>query len=95
MDKVKIDLKAPKNSIAALRKVSNEPAICRKCYYYINKRKKEIKKYNREIPEENECEIKKEKRDDVVVLKDYCCCYHKTGEEARQICNGRWIYDHE
>lgn len=92
MSKMKIEVKMTnKNKIAGMRKLSNKKGICRMCYYHISKRFKSYPKKKKDASED----ASPVARESEVVLNDYCCCYHKPGEDARQICSGCWIYENE
>jgi hypothetical protein len=88
---MKIEIKQKEKNIAAMRRIDSEAGNCNKCYYYIRKRvRTNTGNKNRETYDDENIE-----KNEVVVLKDYCCCYKKSGTEAKTECAGRWIYEHE
>jgi hypothetical protein len=92
MSKMKIEVKMTnKNKITGMRKLPDKKGKCRNCYYYISKR---FKSFQQKKKDTNEDTVPVARTPEIV-LKDYCCCHHKSGEEARQICTGCWIYEQE
>lgn len=90
-DKKRIDAKPTNKHIIGMRRIDEKAGSCRKCYYYIFKRTKFYPNAKKESGEETMPVAREEE----VVLRDYCSCCHKPGEEARRDCKGCWVIDQE
>ncbi len=88
MSKMKIEVKMTnKNKITGMRKLPDKRvSVATVIITYL----KDSSPFNKKRRIQNEDTVPVVRTPEIV-LKDYCCCHHKSGEEARQIWY--WMLD--